>query len=183
MRVGTWLTVGIVGVLGHACAPGQAADPGEAAESRRPTFELTTTEAYDVGSITPYAGSHDQVYAYVDAHVDEHLGNLQRWLRQPSISAQNVGIAEMAEMVRADLAALGFTETAVVPTSGHPGVWAVYDAGAPRTLAVYLMYDVQPVNPQDWESPPFAAELVDKPMGKVLMARGLPTRRDRRSRC
>ncbi len=37
---------------------------------------------------------------------------------------------------------------------------------------LYMMYDVQPVNPEDWESPPFAAELVETELGTVLMARG-----------
>jgi acetylornithine deacetylase/succinyl-diaminopimelate desuccinylase-like protein len=93
-------------------------------------------------------------------------------LRQPSISAQNVGIHDMAEMVRRDLEDMGFAEAEIVPTDGHPGVWGYYDAGADKTLVVYLMYDVQPVNPEDWESPPFAAEVIDHPLGKVIMARG-----------
>jgi acetylornithine deacetylase/succinyl-diaminopimelate desuccinylase-like protein len=51
-------------------------------------------------------------------------------------------------------------------------VWGYYDAGADRTLVVYLMYDVQPVNPEDWDSPPFEARLIDHDLGQVLMARG-----------
>ncbi len=137
----------------------------------RPDYELTTSDAYDLA--TPaYAGDHAAIYDYIDANLDAHLGALQRWLRQPSISAQNDGIGEMAEMLRADLEALGFAEAQLVPTDGHPGVWAWYDAGAEKTLVVYLMYDVQPVNADDWESPPFAAELIDHELGKVLMARG-----------
>ena len=34
------------------------------------------------------------------------------------------------------------------------------------------MYDVQPVNPEDWISPPFDAEVIDHELGRVLMARG-----------
>jgi len=97
-------------------------------------FRFTTTEKFDASQTTAYAGSHDAIYAYVDAHFEQHLANLQRWLRQPSVSAQNDGIQEMAEMLRADLEGLGFAETAVVPTDGHPGVWGYYDAGAERTL-------------------------------------------------
>jgi acetylornithine deacetylase/succinyl-diaminopimelate desuccinylase-like protein len=37
---------------------------------------------------------------------------------------------------------------------------------------VYMMYDVQPVIEEDWESLPFAAELVEKPEGQAIMARG-----------
>jgi acetylornithine deacetylase/succinyl-diaminopimelate desuccinylase-like protein len=84
----------------------------------------------------------------------------------------NKGIQAMAEMLRSDLQRIGFKETTLVPTKGHPGVWGYYDAGAARTLAVYMMYDVQPVEPNDWKSPPFAAEIVESPLGRAVMARG-----------
>ncbi len=141
-------------------------------ETRRPAYKLTTSEAYDLSAKAPYVGDHAAIYNYIDAKLPEHLGAIQRWLRQPSISAQNVGIQAMAELLRQDLDALGFEETSLVPTDGHPGVWGYYDAGAEKTLVVYLMYDVQPVNPEDWLSPPFDAELIDHELGKVLMARG-----------
>ncbi len=138
----------------------------------RPVHQLATTEAYDVGAIPAYAGDHAAVYDYIDANLDDHLAAIQRWVRQKSISAQNIGVIEMAEMLRQDFEDLGFAEAELVPTDGHPGVWGYYDAGAEKTLVVYLMYDVQPVNPEDWISPPFDAEVIDHELGKVLMARG-----------
>jgi acetylornithine deacetylase/succinyl-diaminopimelate desuccinylase-like protein len=78
----------------------------------------------------------------------------------------------MARLVMADLKTLGFKETALVPTDGHPSVWGYYDAGAPKTLAVYMMYDVQPVEPAGWSVNAFGGEVVERPLGKVLMARG-----------
>jgi acetylornithine deacetylase/succinyl-diaminopimelate desuccinylase-like protein len=152
----------------------QSAPPAQesADEVVRPSFSLSTDEAYDFGNIPKYLDNHQAVYDYIDGHADEHLAALQRWLRQPSISAQNIGITDMAELVRQDLEDLGFSEAEIVPTDGHPGVWGYYDAGADKTLVVYLMYDVQPVNPEDWDSPPFAAEVIDHELGKVLMARG-----------
>jgi acetylornithine deacetylase/succinyl-diaminopimelate desuccinylase-like protein len=140
--------------------------------AQRPKFEIASDEIFDAAVVATYEGNHTAVYAYIDAHLDVHLENMQRWLRQPSISAQNKGVQEMAELVRDDLKALGFQEAALVPTSGHPGVWGFYDAGADRTLMVYMMYDVQPVIPEDWKSPPFEAGLVDTEHGKVMMARG-----------
>jgi acetylornithine deacetylase/succinyl-diaminopimelate desuccinylase-like protein len=59
-----------------------------------------------------------------------------------------------------------------VPTSGHPGVWGFHDAAAPRTLIVYMMYDVQPVESSGWTVDPFEARVVDHPLGRALMARG-----------
>ena len=121
--------------------------------------------------VPAYTGEHDRIYAHIAANQEAHLAELQRWVRQRSISAQNDGIAEMAAMLAGDLDALGFSEVAIVPSAGHPGVWGYYDAGAERTLVVYMMYDVQPVNEEDWRSPPFAAEVVDHKHGRVLMGR------------
>jgi len=160
----------ILSFLLLGCEPDVAT--GESEAPARPEFELTTTAAYDFDTIAPYDRNHAAVYDYIDANLEPHLQAIQRWLRQPSISAQNVGIKDMAEMLRGDLEGMGFQEAELVPTDGHPGVWGYYDAGAKKTLVVYLMYDVQPGNPEDWESPPFEANLVDHELGKVLMARG-----------
>jgi acetylornithine deacetylase/succinyl-diaminopimelate desuccinylase-like protein len=134
--------------------------------------EFTTDARFDAATVPAYAGDHQAVYKHIRAHQDEHVEELRRWLRQPSISAQNVGVREMAELVRDDLLRLGFQEAELVPTDGHPGVFGWYDAGASRTLLLYMMYDVQPVEPEDWRVPPFAAELVSHDLGTVLMARG-----------
>ena len=140
--------------------------------TERPQFSIDTETAYDPSVVPAYQGDHPEIYAHIDGSIESHTRALQRWMRQPSISAQNVGIQEMAEMLRSDLETIGFQETALVPTDGHPGVWGYYDAGAEQTLLLYMMYDVQPVNPQDWESPPFEANIVDHELGKVIMARG-----------
>jgi len=140
--------------------------------AERPQFRIETDEAYDPSSVAAYEGDHPAVYAYIDRSIDAHTAALQRWMRQRSISAQNDGVEEMAEMLRSDLEAIGFQQTALVPTDGHPGVWGHYDAGAEQTLLVYMMYDVQPVNPEDWDSPPFEANIVDHELGKAIMARG-----------
>ncbi len=136
-----------------------------------PEFSATTDEAFDAAALGSYEGEHSAVYAHIDQNLDAHLGSIQRWLRQRSISAQNVGIQEMAEMLRSDLEGMDFAEAELVPTSGHPGVWGYYDAGADKTLVLYLMYDVQPVDPEDWESPPFEANVIDHQFGRVIMAR------------
>src|SRR4051794_12955723 len=164
-----------VGGIGNAQPTTDAqrsTNPDQRSTNVRPTIRLTTTEAFDASKIPSYRGDHPKVDAYIDAHQPQHVAALQRWLRQPSISAQNVGIAEMAAMVRDDLKALGFQETALVPTAGHPGVFGWYDAGAKKTLVVYLMYDVQPVEPEAWQVKPFDGALVDTALGKVIMARG-----------
>ncbi len=155
--------------LGLACAPSETPAPQASA---RPKVQITTAETFDAKNVPPYAGDHNATFAYIDANLGAHVDNLRRWVRQPSVSAQNLGIAEMADMVRKDLLALGFKEAELVPTNGHPGVWGYYDAGAEKTLAVYMMYDVQPVEATGWSVNAFEGALVDRPLGKVLMARG-----------
>src|SRR5947199_8494770 len=67
----------------------------------------------------------------------------------------------------------GFEQVTKAPTDGHPGVFATLDAGAPRTLGIYFMYDVKQVDPAEWSSPPFEAAVIDKPgLGKTLIGRG-----------
>jgi acetylornithine deacetylase/succinyl-diaminopimelate desuccinylase-like protein len=67
----------------------------------------------------------------------------------------------------------GFGEVTKIPTDGQPGIFAKLDAGAPKTLGLYFMYDVKQADPSEWSSPPWAAALVEKPgLGTVLMGRG-----------
>ncbi len=141
--------------------------------SGRPDITITSAKTFSMKQVSAYKGNSEDIRAYIEKHKDAHVANLQRWVRQRSISAQNDGIREMAELVAGDLRKIGFQEVEVVPTSGHPGVWGYYDAGAKKTLVVYMMLDVQPVEEKDWKVPPFAGALVeDHPLGRVLMARG-----------
>lgn len=102
-------------------------------------------------------------HGYIDAHLPQHIARIQEYIRQPSVSAENRGIKECAELTRQYLAEAGCQETAIVPTPGHPAVWGALDAGARKTLAVYWMYDVQPVNENEWTTPPFEARVVPAP--------------------
>jgi acetylornithine deacetylase/succinyl-diaminopimelate desuccinylase-like protein len=139
--------------------------------AQAPPVTFTTDEAFDAAKIPAYAGKHDAVYAHIDANTAAHVEQLRRWVRQQSVSAQNRGIREMAELLAADLRGLGFKDVAIVKTSGHPGVFGYYDAGAPKTLVVYMMYDVQPEE-SGWSVPAFDGALVERDLGRVLMARG-----------
>src|SRR5215218_4817595 len=87
------------------------------------------------------------ISAYVDEHAESMLEQLKVLVRQPSISAQDVGVKEcaalLAEMMRAD-----GIDTQILPTAGQPIIVGKGDAvpGAP-TVLVYRHYDVQPVDP------------------------------------
>ena len=67
----------------------------------------------------------------------------------------------------------GFDQVTKVPTDGQPGIFATLDAGAPRTVGLYFMYDVKQADPAEWSSNPWEAALVEKPgLGKVVVGRG-----------
>jgi acetylornithine deacetylase/succinyl-diaminopimelate desuccinylase-like protein len=113
------------------------------------------------------------VLAEVEKRHDESVQRLQEWIRQPSIAAENRGLSEGCDRVVRLLRDAGFGFAERVPTDGSPGVFAMLDAGAPRTVGVYFMYDVKQADPAEWTSPPFEAALVDKPgLGKVVVGRG-----------
>ncbi|MCZ6640860.1 MAG: M20/M25/M40 family metallo-hydrolase [Gammaproteobacteria bacterium] len=134
-------------------------------------IQIPEAAGFNAAGVPAYAGEHVLVYAHIDENLDAHLAHLVRWVRQRSISAQNVGVRDMARLLATDLTSLGFSEVTLVESAGHPGVWGYFDAKAEKTLVIYMMYDVQPVNPEDWQVPPFAGEVIDHPLGKVLMAR------------
>ncbi|MFY9558092.1 MAG: M20/M25/M40 family metallo-hydrolase [Blastocatellia bacterium] len=115
----------------------------------------------------------DGIRTQIEKHHDEAVQRLQEWIRQPSIAAENRGVNEGCDLMMRLLRDAGFAQVIKVPSDGHPGVFATLDAGAPRTLGVYLMYDVKQADPAEWSSPPWAAAIVDRPgVGKVLMGRG-----------
>src|SRR5688572_18782643 len=113
------------------------------------------------------------VFAQIERRHDETVQRLQEWIRQPSIAAENRGVDEGCELTMRMLRDAGFGQVTKVPSDGQPGIVATLDAGAPRTLGLYFMYDVKQVDPAEWSSPPWDAALVDKPgLGKVVMGRG-----------
>src|SRR5213080_3257556 len=113
------------------------------------------------------------VFAQIEKRHDEAVQRLQEWIRQPSIAAENRGVDEGCELTMRMLREAGFSAVTKVPTEGQPGIFATLDAGAPRTLGLYFMYDVKQADPAEWTSPPWAAALVDKPgLGKIVVGRG-----------
>src|SRR6266851_1239426 len=113
------------------------------------------------------------IQAEIEKRHDESVRRIQDWIKQPTIAAENRGINEGCDLMMRLLRDAGCDQVTKCPTDLHPGVFATLDAGAPKTLAVYIMYDVKQVDPSEWSSPPFTPALVDKPgLGKVLVGRG-----------
>ncbi|GAB7095127.1 M20/M25/M40 family metallo-hydrolase [Halolamina litorea] len=113
----------------------------------------------------------------IDDHFETYLTDLQALIAQPSISATGEGIRECAEHERELCLEYGFDEADIVETSGHPSVLAhAYvdndpDNDAPTAL-VYGHYDVQPVDPAEWTTPPFEPEIRVEDGEELLYGRG-----------
>ena len=111
--------------------------------------------------------------SYLDESQPRFLGELLEFLRIPSISAISAHAGDVqraAEWVAARVTAAGMEHAQILPTGGHPVVYAdwLHAAGKP-TVMIYGHFDVQPVDPLDlWTRPPFEPDVRD---GKVI-ARG-----------
>jgi acetylornithine deacetylase/succinyl-diaminopimelate desuccinylase-like protein len=107
----------------------------------------------------------------VEGLSDELLGELEEFLRMPSISArvdESGGFRECAQWVARKLEEAG-AEARIMETEGHPVVYAEVGEGE-RTLLSYGHYDVQPPDPVElWESEPFEPTIRDG----SLYARGV----------
>lgn len=157
---------------------------GRAPEGQKPASTLAirangdTEIQPDLSQVPPEL---QKVYAFIDEHIDEHVENLQKWIRQPSISNSGEGIPESAEMVKGFFDELGCQQTQIFDpgvteygSPANPVVYAKCDEGAEKTLLIYWMYDTMPITqPDAWMSPPFEAKLVEQaPFKKVLIGRG-----------
>jgi acetylornithine deacetylase/succinyl-diaminopimelate desuccinylase-like protein len=98
--------------------------------------------------------------AFVEQHQDRLLDELKQFLRIPSVSTlpeHASDIKRAAEFVASSLRAAGLEHVEIIPTAGHPLVYAdwLHAPGRPTVLC-YGHYDVQPPDPLDeWISPPF----------------------------
>jgi acetylornithine deacetylase/succinyl-diaminopimelate desuccinylase-like protein len=97
---------------------------------------------------------------YARENQKRFLEELKDLLRIPSVSTteEHKGdVRKAAEVVAADLKRIGFENVEIIPTKGHPLVYAdwLHAAGKPTALC-YAHFDVQPAEPLDeWKSPPF----------------------------
>lgn len=99
--------------------------------------------------------------AYAQSHQTEALTDLQALLHIPSISTlpESEGDMQRAAQWLADkLGSIGLQNVKILPTAGHPIVYADWLQAGPTapTVLIYGHYDVQPVDPlAEWLTPPF----------------------------
>lgn len=129
---------------------------------------------------------HEKVYKYIDDHFADHVKATQRLLQQPSISlvepGQGQDVVKCAHMIKDMIAALGAQRAEVVNfPQGFPVVFGRLNSKRPnaKTIGCYSLYDVMPVEGENWVTPPFDAAIVDAEKidlpshyGKCIVARG-----------
>lgn len=111
------------------------------------------------------------IYDYIDAHADEYIRDLQTLVRQPSISAQNIGLRECAELVLRMMHDDGLDAHLHELDGGPPVIIGhMTTPRSQKTMLCYSHYDVQPPEPiEAWTyGGPWSAEIVDG----VLYGRG-----------
>lgn len=102
-----------------------------------------------------------QALHYVDNHRQAFLNALKEFVSIPSVSTDpnhKEDVIRAARWLVAELQRLGFANTRLVETPGHPVVFAYNDPALPHapTVLIYGHYDVQPPDPyEEWKNPPF----------------------------
>lgn len=95
--------------------------------------------AYAIARRAHAASDHAPVFNEIERRHAESVARIQEWIRQPSIAAENRGVSEGCELTMHLLRDAGFEHVERVPTEGQPGIFATLDAGARRTIGVYLL--------------------------------------------
>src|SRR5216684_8449141 len=96
----------------------------------------------------------------IDSRREQHLAELNEFLRIPSVSAKSEhkpDIERAARWVADNLRSAGFESIEIVPTALHPLVYAEsLNAPGKPTVLFYGHYDVQPAEPLHlWTTPAF----------------------------
>lgn len=106
--------------------------------------------------------SIDRVHRLIDERREQSVEILKTLVRQPSISAQDIGVKEFAQLLSGLLRELGISSR-IIETPTQPVVYG--EIAGPRggyTLLCYGHYDVQPPEPLElWQSPPFEPTVRD----------------------
>ncbi len=104
------------------------------------------------------------IYDYIDANAEEFIRDLQTLVRQPSISAQNIGLRECAELVL-KMMHDDELDAHMHELNGGPPVIVGHmpSSKSSKTMLCYSHYDVQPPEPLEaWtHGGPWSAEIVD----------------------
>ncbi len=107
--------------------------------------------------------------SYLEEHAGEAQALLEQLCRQPSVAAQGLGMAEMADLSESLLREAGFRTRRLLAEGAPTAIYGELPGRSNYTILLYNHYDVQPAEPLElWHSPAFEPTVRD---GK-LYARG-----------
>ena len=96
------------------------------------------------------------VNTYLESHPNEAQALLEQICRQPSVAAQGLGMAEMADLVEKLLQETGFSTQRLYAEGAPTAIYGELRGRSPYTVLLYNHYDVQPAEPLElWQSPAF----------------------------
>lgn len=119
----------------------------------------------------PVSPELQAVFDWIDAHLQECIEDLQTLVRQPSISAQGIGLEECADLVETIIRRDGLDVRQIPVDGGPPVIFGhMTSPTSTKTMMCYSHYDVQPPEPiEAWtHGGPWSATIVDG----VLYGRG-----------
>jgi acetylornithine deacetylase/succinyl-diaminopimelate desuccinylase-like protein len=107
---------------------------------------------------------------YIERNKVRFLQDFRTLLKQPSVSAQGMGVEDCARIVRKQMDAAGIKAKILPVKNGNPVVYGeARSKSSSKSLLLYGHYDVQPVEPlEKWESGPFDAKM----SGRRIVSRG-----------
>lgn len=113
--------------------------------------------------------------AWREAHGARILSDYAELLSIPNVASDSVGIRRNAAYLVGRLQALGVDARTLEVPGAPPVVYGELRApGATRTLAVYVHYDGQPVDPANWTHDPWEPQLYTRAMTAGGEPRSLP---------
>lgn len=115
----------------------------------------------------------EHVLGQAEKDFESHILRLQRYIRQPSVSAENRGNDEMAALIADEINCLGGVGR-VVAGDEFPIVYGRFDVGATRTMIIHSMYDTTPADEPNWVVPPYEARRIQnyEDLGECIVGRG-----------
>jgi len=113
----------------------------------------------------------NSVISFVDKNMPSLVSDLQKLIRQPSVSAKNEGIEKCALLVARMLKDNGIRSEILRIGDAAPLVFGEIKSktNTSKTLLFYNHYDVQPAEPfEEWDDPPFSGRI----KGNKIFGRG-----------
>jgi acetylornithine deacetylase/succinyl-diaminopimelate desuccinylase-like protein len=114
----------------------------------------------------------EKAQAFIDAHFEDHLADLQSYLKIDNLITHRDRCDEVARLLKGEIERLG-GQASILDYGDLPLVYGTLDAGAERTLIIYRNYDIVPAEGADWLAPPFSGGVkrIDG-VGECLVSRG-----------